>query len=146
MCVSSNISNSIKPIYIYRLVFHPSQDSSVWFGLTRREQLMSPECSKNQVLSFAKICIHILHIWVTHDINQTFSHWGEDREELPTSCKFSHSFPPVKIPLEDSPTKVVSLLGFSYWWDEGSPPPLAENLLIPPPGKIPSVEFSSLNL
>ena len=33
-------------------VFRPSQDSSVWLGLTSREQLMSPECSKHQALSF----------------------------------------------------------------------------------------------
>ena len=26
------------------------QDSAVWLGLTSREQLMSPECSKHQVL------------------------------------------------------------------------------------------------
>ena len=30
-------------IYIHRHVFRPSQDSSVWLGLTSREQLMSPE-------------------------------------------------------------------------------------------------------
>ena len=35
-------------IYIHRHVFHPSQDSSVWLGLTSREQLMSQECSKHQ--------------------------------------------------------------------------------------------------
>ena len=48
-------------IYIYnnRHVFCPSQDSSVWLGLTSREQLMSPECCKHQVLSFAKM----LYIW-----------------------------------------------------------------------------------
>ena len=28
-------------------VFRPAQDSSVWLGLTSREQLMSPECSKH---------------------------------------------------------------------------------------------------
>ena len=38
-------------------VFGPSQDSSVWLGLTSREQLMSPECSKHQVLSFAKMLV-----------------------------------------------------------------------------------------
>ena len=38
-------------------MFHPSQDSSVWLGLTTREQLMSPECSKNQVLNFAKMLV-----------------------------------------------------------------------------------------
>ena len=32
-------------------MFCPAQDSSVWVGLTSREQLMSPECSKDQVLS-----------------------------------------------------------------------------------------------
>ena len=44
-------------IYIHRHMFHPSQDSSVWLGLTTREQLMSPECSKNQVLNFAKMLV-----------------------------------------------------------------------------------------
>ena len=38
-------------------VFCPTQDWSVWLGLTSREQLMSPECSKHQVLSLAKICL-----------------------------------------------------------------------------------------
>ena len=44
-------------IYIHIHVFCPSQNSSVWLGLTSREQLMSPECSKHQVLSFAKILV-----------------------------------------------------------------------------------------
>ena len=47
-------------VYVYithRHVFGPSQDSSVWLGLTSREQLMSPECSKHQVLSFVKILV-----------------------------------------------------------------------------------------
>ena len=44
-------------IYIHRHVFHPSLDSSVWLGLTSREQLMSPECSKHQVLRFAKMLV-----------------------------------------------------------------------------------------
>ena len=44
-------------IYIHIHVFHPSQDSSVWLGLMSREQLMSPECSKHQVLSFAKMLV-----------------------------------------------------------------------------------------
>ena len=43
--------------YIHRHVFRPSQNSSVWLGLTSREQLMSPECSKHQVLSFAKMLV-----------------------------------------------------------------------------------------
>ena len=38
-------------------VFRPSHDSSVWLGSKSREQLMSPECSKNQVLSFAKMLV-----------------------------------------------------------------------------------------
>ena len=38
-------------------MFRPSQDSSVWLGLTSREQLMSPECSKHQVLSFAETLV-----------------------------------------------------------------------------------------
>ena len=44
-------------IYIHIHVFRPAQDSSVWFGLTSREQLMSPECSKHQVLSLAKMLV-----------------------------------------------------------------------------------------
>ena len=43
-------------------VFRPSQDSSVWLGLTSREQLMSPECSKHQVLSFPKMLV----VWLTN--------------------------------------------------------------------------------
>ena len=31
-------------IYIHRHVFRPSQDSSVWLGLTNREQLISADC------------------------------------------------------------------------------------------------------
>ena len=41
-------------IYIHIHVFRPFQDSSVRLGSTNREKLMSPECSKHQVLSFAK--------------------------------------------------------------------------------------------
>ena len=43
----------IQSIHIHRHVFRSSQDSSVWLMLTSREQPMSPECSKYQVLSFA---------------------------------------------------------------------------------------------
>ena len=43
--------------YIHRLVFRFSQDSSVWLGLTSREKLMSPECSKHQLLSFSKMLV-----------------------------------------------------------------------------------------
>ena len=43
--------------FIHIRVFCPSQDSSVWLELTSREQLMSPECSKHQVLSFAKMVV-----------------------------------------------------------------------------------------
>ena len=48
-------------MYIHRHIFRPSQHSSVWlwFRLMSREQLISPECSKPQVLSFAKIYIEI---------------------------------------------------------------------------------------
>ena len=49
-------------IYIHIYVFCPSQDSLVWLGLTKREQLMSPECSKHQVLSIAKIFV----VWWTN--------------------------------------------------------------------------------
>ena len=50
-------------IYIHRHVFLPSQDSSVWLRLTSREQLMSPECSKQQVLNFAKM-IYNIYIYI----------------------------------------------------------------------------------
>ena len=40
----------------------PSQDSPVWLELTSREQLMSPECSKHHVLSFAKMLV----VWWTN--------------------------------------------------------------------------------
>ena len=43
-------------------MFHPSHDLSVWLGLTSREQLMSPECSKHQVLSFVKMLV----VWWTN--------------------------------------------------------------------------------
>ena len=46
-------------IYRHRHMFHPSQYSSVWLGLTSREQLMSAECSKHQLLSFAKMLIKL---------------------------------------------------------------------------------------
>ena len=49
-------------IYIHRHMFCPSQDLSVWLGLMSREQLMSPECSKHQVLSFAKMLV----VWWTN--------------------------------------------------------------------------------
>ena len=48
--------------YIHRHVFHPSQDSSVWLRLTSREQLMSPEFSKHQMLSFSKMVV----VWLTN--------------------------------------------------------------------------------
>ena len=51
-------------IYIHRHVFCPSQDSSVWLGLTSGEQVMSLECSKHQVLSFAKMLV----VWWTNKI------------------------------------------------------------------------------
>ena len=47
---------------IHRHVFRLSQDSSVWLGLTSREQLMSPECSKYQVLSY--IILYILYMYL----------------------------------------------------------------------------------
>ena len=47
-------------IYIYIYIFRPAQDSAVWLGLTGREQLMSPECSKHLVLSLGK---HLYDIW-----------------------------------------------------------------------------------
>ena len=44
-------------MYIHIHVFRPVQDSSVLLGLTSREQLISTECSKHQVLSFAKMLV-----------------------------------------------------------------------------------------
>ena len=44
-------------IYIHIHVFRPAQDLSVWLGLMSREQLMSPECSKHQILSSAKMLV-----------------------------------------------------------------------------------------
>ena len=60
-------------MYIHIHVFRPSQDSSVWLGLTSREQLMSPECSKHQVLSFAEMLVYIYNIYlIFHEsINKT---------------------------------------------------------------------------
>ena len=49
-------------IYIHIHVFRPFQDSSVRLGSTNREKLMSPECSKHQVLSFAKMLV----VWWTN--------------------------------------------------------------------------------
>ena len=49
-------------IYIHIHVFRHSQDSSVRLRLMSREQLMSPECSKHQVLSFAKMLV----VWWTN--------------------------------------------------------------------------------
>ena len=48
--------------YIHRHVFRPFRDSSVWLGLSSRKQLISPECSKHQVLSFAKMLV----VWWTN--------------------------------------------------------------------------------
>ena len=45
-------------------MFHPSQDSSVWLGLTSREELMSPECSKDQVLNFAKMLYAKMYMYI----------------------------------------------------------------------------------
>ena len=44
-------------VYTRRHVFRPAKNSSLWLGLTSREQLMSPECSKYQVLSLAKMLV-----------------------------------------------------------------------------------------
>ena len=52
--------------YIRRHVFSPSQDLLMWLQLTSTEKLMSPECSKHQVLSFFKMIV----VWST---NKTYS-------------------------------------------------------------------------
>ena len=49
-------------IYIHRHVFRPSQDLSVRLGSTSRKQLTSLECSKHQVLNFAKMPV----VWWTN--------------------------------------------------------------------------------
>ena len=47
-------------VYIYLInVFRLAQDSSEWLGLTSREQSISPECSKHQVLNLAKMLVVI---------------------------------------------------------------------------------------
>ena len=38
------LKEQTQSVYIHRNVFCPSQDSSVWLGLTSRELLMSQEC------------------------------------------------------------------------------------------------------
>ena len=53
-------------IYIHRRVFCPSQDSSVWPGLTSIEQLMSLECLKHQVLSFTCGVVNEQKIFCSH--------------------------------------------------------------------------------
>ena len=58
-------------IYIHRHVCCPSQDSSVWLWLTNREKPLSIECSKHQVLSFAKMLV----AWWTHFKNNTWTLW-----------------------------------------------------------------------
>ena len=55
-CSPESSMNQLR-VYIHRHVFRPSQVSWVWLGLTSREQLMSPECSRHQVLSFAKMLV-----------------------------------------------------------------------------------------
>ena len=48
-------------IYIYTYIYPHIRVSP----LTSREQLMSPECSKHQVLSFAKMLIYIyIYIYI----------------------------------------------------------------------------------
>ena len=61
--VFSRVLNEwIQSVYIHRHVFRPSQESSVWLGLTSREQMMSSGCSKHQVLRFAKRLV----VWWTN--------------------------------------------------------------------------------
>ena len=51
-------------------MFRPAQDSSVWFGLTSREQLMSPVCSRHQVLNLTKMLVvneyiyYVIYIYI----------------------------------------------------------------------------------
>ena len=59
-------------IDIHRHVFRPSQDSSVWLGLTSKEHLMSPECSKHQVFSFVKMLLvneNKFRVYISTDIH-----------------------------------------------------------------------------
>ena len=51
-------------IYIHIHVFRPSQDSSVWLGLTSREQLMSPECSMNKFRAYISRTPYIYHTYI----------------------------------------------------------------------------------
>ena len=61
-------------IYIHIHVFRPSQDSSVWLELTSGEQLMSPECSKHQVLKNYKKTI-IKNRFIGRFKSMTFKYW-----------------------------------------------------------------------
>ena len=59
-------------VYTYIHVLRPTQDSSVWLGLTSREQLISPECSKHHVLSLAKmLVVNEQNIFCSHQFLQS---------------------------------------------------------------------------
>ena len=70
LLLRTNSAKLTRSLYLYlrRQVFRPSQDSSLWLQLTSREQLMSLECLKNQVLSFSKVYRH------THTHTHTHTH------------------------------------------------------------------------
>ena len=59
------VNEKIHSVYPIKL-FPPSQESLVWLELKIREKLMSPECSKHQLLSFFQMIV----VWST---NKKFS-------------------------------------------------------------------------
>ena len=56
-CSTESSVNKFREYISTNTCFVLSRTQSVWLGLTIREQLMSPECSKHQVLSFAKLLV-----------------------------------------------------------------------------------------
>ena len=54
-------------IYIYlfhRHVFRPSQDSSVWLGLTSREKLKAPQCSMKKFRAYILYMYMYMYIYI----------------------------------------------------------------------------------
>ena len=54
-------------MYIYlfhRHVFRPSQDSSVWLGLTSREKLTAPQCSMKKFRAYILYMYMYVYIYI----------------------------------------------------------------------------------
>ena len=67
---SSNLPSNLNNIH----VFCPAQDSSVWLGLTSREQLMWTECLKLQILSLANmVLVNEQNIFCFHQCSPEWS-------------------------------------------------------------------------